>query len=135
MEQLKYLLCPQSSVLVEKKCCCPCFYCGPCPVEGLVLQGFLELSCCILVVAWALQEPDTHLLSSLLQGYEGSLIKLTSKQVPPSSLCIFGFCWQTGHARRGEGKNPISLCKALSGPAPATHQGSECLHVFSCCPG
>lgn len=92
MEQLKYLLCPQSSLLVEKKCYCPCFYCGVCSVEGLVPQELLELLGCVLVVTWPLQEPDTDLLSSLLQGYEGSLIKLTSKQVPPSILCIFDFC-------------------------------------------
>lgn len=55
-------------------------------------QELLELLGCVLVVTWPLQEPDTDLLSSLLQGYEGSLIKLTSKQVPPSSLCIFDFC-------------------------------------------
>lgn len=62
-------------------------------MKGLVLQELLELSRHVLVVAWLLQEPDTDLLSSLLQGYEGSLIKLTSKQVlPSSSLSIFGFC-------------------------------------------
>lgn len=61
MEELKYLLCPQSSLLVAMKHYCPCSFCGPCPGEGLVLQQLLELSCCVLVVAWPPQEPDTDL--------------------------------------------------------------------------
>lgn len=57
-----------------------------------MLQELLEMSHHISVVAQLLQEPDADLLSSVLQGYEGSLIKLTSKQVPPSSsLGISGF--------------------------------------------
>lgn len=56
-----------------------------------MLQDLLELLCHVSIVAWLLQEPDTDLLSSLLQGYEGSLIKLTSKQVSPLSS-FFGFC-------------------------------------------
>lgn len=72
----------------------------------------------ISAVAQLLQEPDADLLSSLLQGYEGSLIKLTSKQVPPSSslgVCGFGVVGaDTEQESWADDPRPFKLClKAL----------------------
>lgn len=95
-------------------------------------------SCCVLVVAWPLQEPDTNLLSSLLQGYEGSLIKLTSKQVPPSSCVILAFASKLDRPGGERGKIPFHCVKHCLGQ----HQHhsrllltQHVLNVSSCCPG